>query len=258
MSFTTALRCPTCTAPNDKKVKCPCRGIGPSFSPFTAAELGDLNTVVKFLEKYGRDVDKEDSGGYTMLHYAAQHNRAKVVEYLCKKKANLNSHSCGATPLHRAAYAGSIDCVKLLVAAGADVFQRDTTSYGKSRTAIHKAADQGHTHIVDFLLHSNENLTALVDTDGQSYRELLHIYKNDKAANKFNSSYIDVGLSVQKRNSSSTDTDNGKNQFQSFGIACPECGTKTLALARRPCCKSLACTMCNKSCCNNCNKSNVS
>mmetsp|Transcript_33482 Transcript_33482/g.41039 ORF Transcript_33482/g.41039 Transcript_33482/m.41039 type:complete len:120 (+) Transcript_33482:39-398(+) len=86
MSFTTALRCPTCTAPNDKKVKCPCRGIGPSFSPFTAAELGDLNTVVKFLEKYGRDVDKEDSGGYTMLHYAAQHNRAKVVEYLLQKE----------------------------------------------------------------------------------------------------------------------------------------------------------------------------
>ncbi len=123
--------------------ECPCRKALLRKSIFTAAQDGDVDHVRSFFEchKTHLHVDFPDDFGYTSLHYAAQWDRVDVVAYLLQKGASVDPRACGATPLHRAAYRGSVASVRLLLADGADVNLPDT-SFGDMRTALHKAASE--------------------------------------------------------------------------------------------------------------------
>mmetsp|Transcript_108 Transcript_108/g.168 ORF Transcript_108/g.168 Transcript_108/m.168 type:complete len:259 (+) Transcript_108:592-1368(+) len=251
MSFTTALKCF-----HDNGV-CTCKGglskLGTTSSPFTAAANGELETVVKYVEKFGRDVDKEDSGGFTMLHYAAQHDRTSVVEYLCKMRANVNSRSCGATPLHRAAFWGSHSSVKILVEAGADQGLRDTSRFGKSRTALHKAAEQGHMRVINFLLKCmSHSQVQILDAEGKSYLELLKD-KESRVENHYygcraNSEVSGDAVRIKTKSIQQSD------KKYAVGIDCPKCGIKTVAVARNICCNTIVCRSCAKVACSICQK----
>ncbi len=61
-----------------------------------------------------------------MLHYAARDNATELVEVLLAEGQNPNSlDPCGATPLHWAVAAGSLDSMALLLAHGADAHCAD-------------------------------------------------------------------------------------------------------------------------------------
>ncbi|CAG9329853.1 unnamed protein product [Blepharisma stoltei] len=64
---------------------------------------------------------------------------------------NLISEVDYATPLHRAAESGSVECAQVLVAHGALLNLTDSSG----KTALHIAAESGHVNFVGFLLEKN-------------------------------------------------------------------------------------------------------
>lgn len=112
---------------------------------FLAAVLGHVDAAGTLLSR-GIGVGLRDSKGYTCLHKASYHNRPRMVEFLLRKKAMVNSESsldetawsiiCGS-PDHE-------EVSRLLIQAGADV--------NGSRPKV-------FSHLKEFAFHGN--LTAV-------------------------------------------------------------------------------------------------
>ncbi|KAL9672541.1 hypothetical protein QQ045_028792 [Rhodiola kirilowii] len=80
---------------------------------------------------FARFVNVRDSIGATPLHLAASQKRHSSVQILLDNGALVCASTCrygfpGSTPLHLAARAGSLDCIRKLLAWGADRVQRDS------------------------------------------------------------------------------------------------------------------------------------
>lgn len=87
-------------------------------SPLMMAALkGHLELARKLIDR-GADVNKT---GWTPLHYAATGGHLAIMDLLLEHHAYIDAESPnGTTPLMMAAQYGSIDAVRLLLAAGAD------------------------------------------------------------------------------------------------------------------------------------------
>ena len=55
-----------------------------------SASEGNLEQVIKFIEKIGVDIDTKDKEGNTPLYYAVKNGQVEIVKYLISKKANIN------------------------------------------------------------------------------------------------------------------------------------------------------------------------
>lgn len=87
---------------------------------FDAAKAGDLEAVEDFVA-IGRDVDEQDEGGRTPLHFAVAYGHAAVARELLSSGASVDAkEQQGNTPLHYACGYGRAELVNLLVGAGAD------------------------------------------------------------------------------------------------------------------------------------------
>lgn len=133
---------------------CPCKKIPWSLSSFTAAEFGEVQSLMS----KGKDVrNKRDEAGYTPLHLAAQHNHVVATSLLLRLGADVNGEGeevqyIGATPLHRAAFAGAIATMGLLLQEQrCNLLARDG-SFGDLRTPLHKAAAGGRYLAVQLLV----------------------------------------------------------------------------------------------------------
>ena len=127
------------------------------MSLFTAAEWGRVDLVEKALGR-GTKAEAVDAGGYTALHYAAQRNHAAVCTLLLRRGADVNARQCGATPLHRAAHAGALDAIKILLAHGADPGLVDSSFSSALPLAVDKARAQEHLEVVHVLDEALQNL----------------------------------------------------------------------------------------------------
>ncbi len=119
---------------------------------------------VRLLIKGGYDVNKQDSGGWVPLHWAAMRGHIEVAQQLVKADADVNKPEyTSQTPLHKAASNGHIEAVRLLIKAGADVNKQDgnsLTPYGNSLTPLHMATGSNHIEIAQQLLKAGaEGLT---------------------------------------------------------------------------------------------------
>jgi hypothetical protein len=87
--------------------------------------------------------------GDTLMHMAAEHNRRDVVEYLhLRRKCPVDSEDGKrATPLCRAAEFGALECVRFLLAHGADKFHEDVNG---ARPQF-LAETNGYMNIVDII-----------------------------------------------------------------------------------------------------------
>ena len=70
-----------------------------------------------------------------------------------------------------AAFSGALETCQRLIAAGADLDAIDS-SFGDGRTALHKAAAEGHVNIVNLLIESGAD-ASVQDRSGRTYSELL-------------------------------------------------------------------------------------
>ena len=154
--------CPTC----EKGEVCPCKSLPAITSIWTAAWENDAPRITYLVRGLNKDPSRPDVAGYTALHYAAQQGYHGTVAVLLDLGAKVSAKVCGATPLHRAAYAGKLEVCRLLLAKGADrdIDGKDT-SFGDQRTALHKAASQGHKGVCDLLLAHGADPRA-VDREG--------------------------------------------------------------------------------------------
>ncbi|KAL1640284.1 hypothetical protein SLS58_007100 [Diplodia intermedia] len=77
--------------------------------------------LTKILVHGGCNIDRTDKNGYTPLLGATALSRVEVMRFLIKRGANVNASSAYGSPLNLACFNTSLEAVKALVEAGADV-----------------------------------------------------------------------------------------------------------------------------------------
>jgi hypothetical protein len=104
------------------------------------------------------------------------------VEFLISKGADPDANKCGATALHRAAYAGSYESCEMLLKAGANPNAIDS-SFRDHGTPLHKAASAGHEKILDLLLSFGAD-ASIVDASGHTFAQCVISKKRQDAINE--------------------------------------------------------------------------
>ncbi|XP_069020927.1 ankyrin repeat and sterile alpha motif domain-containing protein 1B isoform X2 [Embiotoca jacksoni] len=100
----------------------------------------------------GLNVNCTDSSGYTPLHHASLNGHRDVVLKLLQFEACTNvSDSKGCFPLHLAAWRGDVDIVRILIHHGPSHCHVNQQN-NERETALHCAAQYGHTEVVSVLL----------------------------------------------------------------------------------------------------------
>ena len=158
-----------------------------------AATYGDLS-IVKKLYKHGADVNWVGPFFQSALHYATIANKAKVVEWLLSKGAEVTVNGEGRSPLHIACVKGYFEIVKPLIKSGCEVDTYDSFAFtpfslaclrghleivqymmenARAGTvfnvedALHRAAECGHLEVLEFLIQKGADVNSL-NTVGES------------------------------------------------------------------------------------------
>jgi ankyrin repeat protein len=139
---------------------------------------GHLNIVKKLLE-LDADISVQTNGGSSLLHVAAENGHKECVELLISKKLSLEAKTkSGSTPLMAAStFPGSSEVLTILINEGAEINARDND--GKS--ALHFAASTGCKTNIEVLLNSKLDIN-IADTTGRTPLDhALAGRSNDKA-----------------------------------------------------------------------------
>lgn len=91
-----------------------------------------------------------DGSGNTALHYCAEWNLIKSVEYLVQKGAVINAKNAnGQTPLFSAAKSDDVAIIKTLISKGADINARDNLGSNPLHTAVRWNALKNAATLID-------------------------------------------------------------------------------------------------------------
>lgn len=132
---------------------------------FDLARAGDAAGVEKALAS-GTDVNIRDPLGQTPIVVAALARQDAVAQVLRKHGADVMARTDkGMTPLHAAAFSGDLETLKLLLAGGAAINDQDNFAH---ITALHAAAEENHTAVVELLIKTKGTDPALIDVKGFS------------------------------------------------------------------------------------------
>ncbi|XP_066146580.1 ankyrin repeat and SAM domain-containing protein 1A-like [Euwallacea fornicatus] len=102
----------------------------------------------------GPGANVQDNSGYSSLHHASLNGHTEIVRLLLDHDASPNIvDSKGSSPLHLAAWSGHLEIVKLLLSGPVCCNMNLTTK--DDETALHCAAQYGHTGVVSALLEKN-------------------------------------------------------------------------------------------------------
>ncbi len=161
---------------------------------FDAAYNGETETV-KMLCETGAQVDNKmfSYDHKTPLQVAIENGHSSTAQYLIKEaKADVNIADAHSDPaFHLAVGRGSLQMVKLLCEAGAQVSGRNRNGH----TVLQCAIEQGHSSIAEYLIKEAKADMNLVREEGNT---LLHL-----AAINGNTETVDVllneGVSIESK-----------------------------------------------------------
>jgi len=120
-----------------------------NFALMTAAAEGRINSI-RWLIKYGADVNASTMEGVTPLHFAVGNDKTEAVKVLLEYEPRLDVLSnYSESPLHIAIKKNNPEIAEILARAGANVNIRDR--YGA--TPLHYACAYGYFSAADMLLY---------------------------------------------------------------------------------------------------------
>lgn len=166
---------------------------GDSPPIFAAAGKGNLELVKLLLEHNANPAAfSTQHAGCCGLHIAAEKNYVDVVEVLLDARVDVNirSEKQKLTPLISAACCGSLEAVKLLIRAGADIDAQSSTG----NTALMLAIDRGKIEVAVALIEAGANL----EIKGQKGWTALHNAASggDKGYKEVAEALLKAGASV--------------------------------------------------------------
>ncbi|XP_076179586.1 ankyrin repeat and SAM domain-containing protein 1A isoform X2 [Ptiloglossa arizonensis] len=178
-----------------------------------AARSGNVTVVEKILGqrakrsgplaslRRGPGANVQDASGYSALHHAALNGHKEVVKLLLQYEASTNVVDAkGSSPLHLAAWAGDAEIVRLILTQGPSVPKVNLTTKD-SETALHCAAQYGHTEVVAQLLQYGCD-PSIRNSRGESALDLAAQYGRLETVQLLVNTYPE--LIVPLRNSSSS------------------------------------------------------
>ena len=151
---------------------------------YEAAATGKMTHLISNLGHKPELVNAYSEDGYQPLGLAAYFGHEKVVEYLIKAGAEVNSPSknaLGVTPLQSAVAGGHLEITRLLLTAGASPNVREGGGY----TPLHTAAYNGDVEIVRSLLFGGADLEAKSDKK-ETPLDMARKAGHDEVANLLN------------------------------------------------------------------------
>ena len=128
-----------------------------------AVEIGDA-LKISFLLDDGANIFAKDQYGWTVLHTAAFHQQAQVVEILLEqagwqqlKLIRATTKRAKKQAIHMAATSGNLEIIEMLIAK--DEYSVQAVDAHK-KTPLHYAVEYGHTRAVEFFIAQGANVNA--------------------------------------------------------------------------------------------------
>jgi len=145
---------------------------------YLASSTSNVDVVKELLISGARVDDCGNMISERPLHIACKLGHVSIVTLLLTHKANVNAlDKYGRSALHKAAYEGCTEVVQLLLQTPGINVELEEICYGQ--TALHIACARNHVDIACLLLRSNSNINA-VDWDGWTPLHLA-CFKGNKA-----------------------------------------------------------------------------
>jgi len=131
------------------------------LSVFEAAAFGRVERLRSILDADPSQSAAVADDGFTALHLAVYASQAEAARLLIDRGADVDVRSTGSIarvpPLGTAAFVRSVPLARLLLDAGADV----NGPGGGGFTALHSAAINGDTELVELLLERGADTTVM-------------------------------------------------------------------------------------------------
>uniref|UniRef100_A0A8B9SVT9 Ankyrin repeat and death domain containing 1B n=1 Tax=Anas platyrhynchos TaxID=8839 RepID=A0A8B9SVT9_ANAPL len=163
-----------------------------------AAWTGNLD-VMRKLVKAGADQKAKNEEGMNALHFAAQNNSVKIVDYFLQDLhlTDLNKpDGKGRKPFLLASEKGHVDMINDLIALKLFTSEKDQ----EGNTALHLAAKNGHSEVVEILLKQWEEINDL-NQNGETPFYLSVEGGHEKCAELLLEAGSDINVLTHQKNS---------------------------------------------------------
>ena len=181
------------------RVRSSARGANANSTLLAGAEEGSLEKVQKALEA-GADPNVKDNNGLDPLTWAAKKGHAEIAKLLLQKGASAEEEDKeNLLPLHHAAIKGKDKCLAAMLEVGVKVKVTVKSGDKAGYTALHFAAEKGHTSACTVLLKHGADVNA--PEKRQKYTP-LHLAAG-KGRDKVVELLLESGAEIQVRVASS-------------------------------------------------------